>query len=951
MSETPRKPYKGLVPFSEEDWPFFFGREREREIITNNLLASRLTLLYGPSGVGKSSVLRAGVTHHLRELAQKNNREIGAPEFAVVMFGSWQDDPLTKLSERIDRAVTEAVGREFEPLTPSNSLSATIKSWSDRLDGDLLIVLDQFEDYFIYHGEEKGPGTFGVEFPCAVVNPNLNVRFLISIREDALPKLDRFKLLIPNLFSNYIRINHFDPEAAREAITKPIDKYNELYGEDGQQFSVEPRLVDAVLEQPEIENNEQDSAFERSKKVPVAEASIEAPYLQLVMDRIWDEEIKVHSPTLRLVTLRNLGGARKIAREHVNRMMKELSWKERAMSANAFRFLIGGKGDRPSFAASELADRTELNEHRLYLLLEKLTGERYRILHSSDSSTLNSKMPAASTSITTRYEISHDMLGKPIEDWRRRYANKAKLIRRVSMFAIAMAVILVVAGYYIETKRQSREKRLLQVQEKLQARVSANVSSQILAQLYQKILGSDDPKETRENVQATLDALNEALNSYRQDNNGTGEGITLNNIAGIYRFLGEANRNAGRHLQAEDYYDQARMKYQQALSLLKDSLGQRDPEVAHSLNDLAYIAVLEGKYADAEPLFERARTILEEALGPDDRYLADGLRNLAECYYREGKYDDAEPLYKETLKIRKAKLTPDDPELAQAYYDLAWLYYGQGKYAQGELLFNEGLALEIQSNRTDPSVPARKLNRLANILYRQHKYAQAEQPFKQALGMWNTASGSQSLGKTISLNGLAAVYSKQGKGSEARQYSKQAQTVDQEAIEQNSYIFAAYDLYRLAFLYEDLGKPEAESVFKQVIRIWENSLGREHPDTAAGLSSLAFFYYRHGRRDDAESLFNEARSVQEALPYSPNLAQTLYGLAQVYADRGKYAEAEPLYKQALAIQEKAIPLHPDFADTLNAYADLLDKTDRKAAADETRNRAEQIRQSKQRESR
>ncbi len=59
-------PYAGLMPFTEEQAAFFFGREAEREIITANLMASRLTLLYGPSGVGKSSVLNAGVAHHLR---------------------------------------------------------------------------------------------------------------------------------------------------------------------------------------------------------------------------------------------------------------------------------------------------------------------------------------------------------------------------------------------------------------------------------------------------------------------------------------------------------------------------------------------------------------------------------------------------------------------------------------------------------------------------------------------------------------------------------------------------------------------------------------------------------------------------------------------------------------------------------------------------------------------
>ncbi|MBI2487305.1 MAG: ATP-binding protein [Deltaproteobacteria bacterium] len=88
IKKIPASPYKGLVPYSEEDEPFFFGRNGEREIITANLMASRLTLLYGASGVGKSSVLRAGVVPHLRQLAQQNLNEQGTPEFAVVVFSS-----------------------------------------------------------------------------------------------------------------------------------------------------------------------------------------------------------------------------------------------------------------------------------------------------------------------------------------------------------------------------------------------------------------------------------------------------------------------------------------------------------------------------------------------------------------------------------------------------------------------------------------------------------------------------------------------------------------------------------------------------------------------------------------------------------------------------------------------------------------------------------------------
>ena len=50
-------PYKGLAPFEDSDVDalLFFGRDWETEVVAANVLASRLTVLYGPSGVGKST--------------------------------------------------------------------------------------------------------------------------------------------------------------------------------------------------------------------------------------------------------------------------------------------------------------------------------------------------------------------------------------------------------------------------------------------------------------------------------------------------------------------------------------------------------------------------------------------------------------------------------------------------------------------------------------------------------------------------------------------------------------------------------------------------------------------------------------------------------------------------------------------------------------------------------
>jgi hypothetical protein len=124
-----------------------------------------------------------------------------------------------------------------------------LHTFPQQAGGDLFIIVDRFEDYFLYHGEEDGEGSFAVKFPRAVNRPDLHANFLLSMRQDGLAKLDRFKGRIPGLLKNYLRIDHLDREAARPAITKPIDKFNDTHQFDAQPFRVEPELVEAVLDQ------------------------------------------------------------------------------------------------------------------------------------------------------------------------------------------------------------------------------------------------------------------------------------------------------------------------------------------------------------------------------------------------------------------------------------------------------------------------------------------------------------------------------------------------------------------------------------------------------------------------------------------------------------------------------------------------------------------------------
>ena len=77
MSETDRavlsstldadNPWPGPEAFRQEDSKFFFGRDRARDALTRLVLQNRLVLLYGRSGLGKTSLLRAGVFPRLED--------------------------------------------------------------------------------------------------------------------------------------------------------------------------------------------------------------------------------------------------------------------------------------------------------------------------------------------------------------------------------------------------------------------------------------------------------------------------------------------------------------------------------------------------------------------------------------------------------------------------------------------------------------------------------------------------------------------------------------------------------------------------------------------------------------------------------------------------------------------------------------------------------------------
>jgi WD40 repeat protein len=410
-------PYKGLRSFedSEGDVPFFFGREPERAQIEANLMASRLTVVYGETGVGKSSVLRAGVAHHLRGVARENLERHGEPELALVVFDDWRGDPVEALRAAVAEEVTRALGGTLPAPDADAPLADVLRAWQELLGGDVYVVLDQLEEYFLYHQDEDGAGTFAAEFPAAVRAPDLRVNFVAAVREESLAKLDAFKARIPNVLGNYLRLEHLDRDAARSAIVGPIARHAELVGPD-EAVEIEPALVEAVLDQVALGRVELGQGG-RGAPEDRDESRIETPYLQLVMQRLWDEERAAGSRVLRLATLQRLGGAEQIVGAHVDRALTALTTAEQDLAATMFDHLVTPSGAKIAYGAADLARYARAPEPAVVTVLDRLGHDRI-VRTIADGGTHG------------RYEIFHDVLAEPVLAWKAAHETQRELERQ-----------------------------------------------------------------------------------------------------------------------------------------------------------------------------------------------------------------------------------------------------------------------------------------------------------------------------------------------------------------------------------------------------------------------------------------------------------------------------------------------------------------------------------------
>lgn len=441
VDSSSERPYRGLQPYTEEDREYFFGRDGDRVVIASNLIASPLTILYGASGVGKTSVLLAAVVPYLNAQAAASPRNTTSSRLTTVTFRAWQrsDFPLALRLEvlnavRATRLREDGTDSEIT-IDPNLPLDEYLSACIDVLEGRLLFIFDQFEEYFLNALNLPEIQRFEAEFARVINRRDIDAHFLLSLREEELSKLDRFQGRIPNLLNNTLRIEHLSRETGRDAITKPLERYNQKFNlTDDAKIKIEDTLVEAVLDKATPQSEFAGAEAKLLEQSSIADGrGVETPVLQILLTTLWSAEMKQNSKVLRLQTFNErLGGAEKIVSSFFNDVMQRLSEPEREMTARIFQFLVTQSGTKIALEPKTLVSWTGLKgdnvEKDVVALLDKLSGYQPGPNGEKSANQQDFRVVRKVTAPNhpDRYELFHDVLGGAIKEWRTNYLE-AKL--------------------------------------------------------------------------------------------------------------------------------------------------------------------------------------------------------------------------------------------------------------------------------------------------------------------------------------------------------------------------------------------------------------------------------------------------------------------------------------------------------------------------------------------
>ncbi len=283
MTENKTYRYPGIRSFTKDDSHIFYGRNKDIEQLAQFISLEKMVALYGKSGLGKTSLLNAGVVPHFIETGKKckvTNIRFGN-YIAADIHSDIKDfvnlTPVQKFKDAVIGKPDEAFWNSFvstKITKDTNSLWSYFKCFqSQQPDIEHILIFDQFEELFTYQDSDieafknelaallygTMPTLFKVIMNKAMATDRdfftseeidfvyqpLKIRIVLAIRTDRLSFLDRLSDRLPTILQNCYELKPLENEDAEQAIVEPaMNKTKKFSSPD---FTYDSSALKAIL--------------------------------------------------------------------------------------------------------------------------------------------------------------------------------------------------------------------------------------------------------------------------------------------------------------------------------------------------------------------------------------------------------------------------------------------------------------------------------------------------------------------------------------------------------------------------------------------------------------------------------------------------------------------------------------------------------------------------------
>ena len=348
-------PYRGLQAFEADHRALFFGRRNEIRALLDQLRHDAFVFVLGPSGVGKSSLCRAGVLPWISD------------------FGLSDDRRWTTVVMTPGKRPVFALAAVLAPYlgVDKDALAVRIRTdWNDvyselcrrpKIQGPFLIFVDQLEELITLSDKADAEVMATVIESFSIEEPGL--RLLATLRADFLVRFGWLPGISSRITRSAYLLKPMGPEGIREAIVGPAEAKGVAF-----------------------ESNELVEELVKS----TAEADGALPLLQFTLAELWDARDKARN-VISASALATTGGVTGALARHADRVLSRLPADQRRATRRLLPLLVTLEGTRARHTERDLGAENEtdraalaaLIQGRLLTVSESPEGPAYEVAHEA----------------------------------------------------------------------------------------------------------------------------------------------------------------------------------------------------------------------------------------------------------------------------------------------------------------------------------------------------------------------------------------------------------------------------------------------------------------------------------------------------------------------------------------------------------------------------------------